>query len=100
MSTVQDFSMKPSANIAKQKTSGNYIPNISTSAWVFLEHDGIIFILDNGSDAGAAKTTAVLDGDHWVLNGSKMWITNAFEAEASVVISSMFVDTLKLCQFP
>jgi len=43
---------------------------------------------DNGSDAGAAKTTAVQDGDHWVLNGSKMWITNAFEAEASVVFAT------------
>lgn len=30
-----------------------------------------------GSDAGGSKTTAVLDGDHWVLNGSKIFITNA-----------------------
>jgi alkylation response protein AidB-like acyl-CoA dehydrogenase len=30
-----------------------------------------------GSDAGAMKTRAVLDGDHWVLNGTKCWITNA-----------------------
>lgn len=30
-----------------------------------------------GSDAGATRTTAVLDGDEWVINGSKMWITNA-----------------------
>jgi alkylation response protein AidB-like acyl-CoA dehydrogenase len=30
-----------------------------------------------GSDAGATRTTAVLDGNEWVLNGSKMWITNA-----------------------
>ncbi len=30
-----------------------------------------------GSDAGATRTTAVLDGDSWVINGSKMWITNA-----------------------
>jgi alkylation response protein AidB-like acyl-CoA dehydrogenase len=29
-----------------------------------------------GSDAAAVKTTAVQDGDHWVLNGSKLWITN------------------------
>ena len=49
------------------------------------------YISDNGSDAGAAKTTAVLDGDHWVLNGSKMWITNAFEAEASVVKTNIII---------
>lgn len=30
-----------------------------------------------GSDAGATRTTAQLDGDHWVINGAKMWITNA-----------------------
>jgi len=30
-----------------------------------------------GSDAGATRTTARLDGDEWVINGSKMWITNA-----------------------
>ena len=29
-----------------------------------------------GSDAAAVKTTAVQEGDHWVLNGSKLWITN------------------------
>ncbi|EQD81353.1 acyl-CoA dehydrogenase [Saccharopolyspora spinosporotrichia] len=29
-----------------------------------------------GSDAGAMKTRARLDGDHWVLNGTKCWITN------------------------
>ncbi|XP_041455778.1 short-chain specific acyl-CoA dehydrogenase, mitochondrial-like [Lytechinus variegatus] len=42
---------------------------------------------DNGSDAGAASTTARLDGDHWVLNGAKMWITNGYEAEAAVVFA-------------
>jgi alkylation response protein AidB-like acyl-CoA dehydrogenase len=30
-----------------------------------------------GSDAAAMRTRAVLDGDHWVLNGTKCWITNA-----------------------
>ncbi len=30
-----------------------------------------------GSDAGAARTTAVKDGDQWVINGSKIFITNA-----------------------
>jgi len=35
-----------------------------------------------GSDAGGTRTTAVLDGDDWVINGSKMWITNAHYAGA------------------
>src|SRR3954464_12401249 len=32
---------------------------------------------DAGSDAGATRTTAKLDGDDWVINGSKQFITNA-----------------------
>jgi len=42
----------------------------------------------NGSDAGAARTTAVQDGDHWVLNGQKAWITNAHEAHAAIVFAT------------
>jgi len=38
-----------------------------------------------GSDAGGTATTAVKDGDHWVLNGSKMWITNAHYAGAVII---------------
>ena len=34
-----------------------------------------------GSDAAAMKTRAVRDGDSWVLNGTKMWITNAGVSE-------------------
>ncbi|MDQ4011219.1 MAG: acyl-CoA dehydrogenase [Actinomycetota bacterium] len=33
-----------------------------------------------GSDAAAMRTRARLDGDHWVLNGTKCWITNAGES--------------------
>jgi butyryl-CoA dehydrogenase len=42
----------------------------------------------NGSDAGAASTTAKLDGDSWVINGTKAWITNAYEAGAAVVFAT------------
>ncbi|XP_030562267.1 short-chain specific acyl-CoA dehydrogenase, mitochondrial [Drosophila novamexicana] len=42
----------------------------------------------NGSDAGAASTVATEKGDHYVLNGTKAWITNAFEAEAAVVFAT------------
>ena len=42
----------------------------------------------NGSDAGAASTTATLDGDEWILNGTKAWITNSYESSASVVFAT------------
>ncbi len=42
----------------------------------------------NGSDAGAASTTAIDGGDHWILNGSKAWITNAHEASYGVVFAT------------
>jgi len=38
-----------------------------------------------GSDAGGTKTTAVRDGDHWILNGNKMWITNSHYAGALII---------------
>jgi glutaryl-CoA dehydrogenase len=38
-----------------------------------------------GSDPGAMITTATLEGDQWVLNGSKMWITNGNLAQVAVV---------------
>ncbi|KJS16567.1 MAG: acyl-CoA dehydrogenase, partial [Peptococcaceae bacterium BRH_c4b] len=40
-----------------------------------------------GTDAGATKTTAVLDGDEYVLNGTKIFITNAFQADIYVIIA-------------
>jgi len=42
----------------------------------------------NGSDAGAASTTARDEGDHWVLNGTKAWITNSYQAAATVVFAT------------
>ena len=40
-----------------------------------------------GSDAGGTKTTAVRDGDDWILNGTKIFITNAGEADIYVVFA-------------
>jgi alkylation response protein AidB-like acyl-CoA dehydrogenase len=40
-----------------------------------------------GSDASGIQTTAVLDGDEWVLNGTKNFITNASHAQFAVVLA-------------
>lgn len=42
----------------------------------------------NGSDAGAASTAAHLEGSEWILNGTKAWITNAWDASAVVVFAT------------
>ncbi len=50
-----------------------YLPRIACGEWT------AAFALtepDAGSDAANIKTTAVLDGDHWILNGTKQFITN------------------------
>src|SRR5258708_11911542 len=40
---------------------------------------------DSGSDPGSMKTYARREGDHWVLNGTKMWITNSPLSNLAVV---------------
>lgn len=41
----------------------------------------------SGSDSAGMRTTAVKDGDHYILNGSKIFITNAGEAEIYIVFA-------------
>lgn len=48
-----------------------------------------------GSDAGGTKTTAVLDGDEYILNGTKIFITNAYYADTYVVIARTGPKELK-----
>ena len=43
----------------------------------------------SGSDAFALKATAKEDGDHYVLNGAKLWITNANEADIFIVFATV-----------
>src|SRR5207244_11054100 len=42
-----------------------------------------------GSDAAGLKTTAVRQGDHYVLNGSKQWCTNGDHADVIVVFATV-----------
>jgi len=48
-------------------------------AWGLTEHN-------TGSDAGGMNTTAVKDGDHWIVNGAKNFITHAISGDVAVVI--------------
>lgn len=60
-----------------------YLPKLATAEWIGawgLTETG------TGSDAGGMNTTAVKDGDHWVINGSKNFITHAISGDVAVVI--------------
>jgi alkylation response protein AidB-like acyl-CoA dehydrogenase len=60
-----------------------WLPKLATAehigAWGLTEHN-------TGSDAGGMDTTAVKDGDHWVVNGAKNFITHAKSGDVAVVI--------------
>lgn len=43
----------------------------------------------SGSDAFALKTTAKIDGDHYVINGTKMWISNSDLSEVFLVFANV-----------
>ncbi|EAU84495.1 acyl-CoA oxidase [Coprinopsis cinerea okayama7 len=43
----------------------------------------------SGSDAFALQTRAKKDGNDWIINGSKMWITNSYEAEIFLIFANV-----------
>ncbi len=61
-----------------------YLPKLASGAWLGawgLTESG------SGSDAAGARTSAVRQGDSWVLNGNKIFITNGHYADVAVVIA-------------
>ena len=61
-----------------------YLPKLASG-----EHIGAWGLTEpnTGSDAGNMQTTAVKDGDHWVLNGSKNFITHGISGQVAVVMT-------------
>jgi len=60
-----------------------WLPKLATAEWI-----GAWGLTEpnTGSDAGNMKTTAIKQGDQWVLNGTKSWITHGKTGEVAVVI--------------
>jgi alkylation response protein AidB-like acyl-CoA dehydrogenase len=60
-----------------------YLPKLATcehlGAWGLTEPN-------TGSDAGNMKTTAVQDGNEWIINGTKSWITHGKSGDVAVVV--------------
>ena len=66
-----------------ESQKSRWLPKLASGEWIgawgLTEHN-------TGSDAGGMNSTAVQDGDHWVLNGTKNFITHGISADVAVVI--------------
>ncbi|MDQ1149937.1 acyl-CoA dehydrogenase family protein [Sphingobacterium zeae] len=71
-------------SFASEEQKKHYLPKLATAEWIGawgLTETG------SGSDAGGMTTFAERDGDHYVLNGSKNFITHAISSSVAVVIA-------------
>ncbi|KIC92465.1 acyl-CoA dehydrogenase family protein [Flavihumibacter sp. ZG627] len=61
-----------------------YLPKLASAEWIGAWG---LTEANTGSDAGNMKTTAVRDGEDWLLNGTKNWITHGKSGDIAVVIA-------------
>ena len=75
----------PILNFGTEEQIQKYVPKLASG-----EYLGAFALTEPsaGSDAASLKTKAVLQGDHYVLNGSKVFITNGGEADTYIVFAS------------
>lgn len=70
-------------SFANEEQKEKYLPKLATAEWIGawgLTETG------SGSDAGGLATTAVQDGDYFIINGSKTFITHAISGDVAVVM--------------
>ncbi|MGE5422586.1 MAG: acyl-CoA dehydrogenase family protein [Ignavibacteriales bacterium] len=68
-----------------EEQKARYLPKLATGEWISC------FCLTEpnvGSDAASVQCSAVLNGDHYILNGTKMFITNGPIADVAIVIAA------------
>jgi len=72
-------------SFGSEQQKSRYLPKLASGEWI-----GAWALTEAtaGSDAGGTRTTAVRDGDDWVLNGSKTFITHAEVGQVAVVLAS------------
>lgn len=61
-----------------------YLPKLATAEWIGAWG---LTEANTGSDAGNMRCTATKDGDDWILNGTKNWITHAISGDVAVVLA-------------
>ena len=71
-------------NFANEEQKKKYLPKLATAEWL-----GAWGLTEpnTGSDAGNMKCTAVKEGNEWVINGTKNWITHGISGDIAVVIA-------------
>lgn len=70
-------------NFANDEQKKKYLPKLATAEWIGAWG---LTEANTGSDAGNMRCTAVKDGDDWVVNGTKNWITHGKSGDLAVVI--------------
>ncbi len=82
---IQELGTLPVQLFGSDELKERFLPKCASGEW------SPAFALSEpeaGSDPAAMRTTAVRDGDEWVINGQKAWITNAGVADFYVVFAS------------
>jgi len=76
--------MSPILQFGTEEQKMKYVPKLASGEWI-----GAFGLTEPnaGTDAAGQQTTAVLDGDEWVINGNKIFITNAGYANVYIVIA-------------
>ena len=76
--------MNPILEFGTEEQKQKYLPKLASGEWI-----GAFGLTEPnaGTDAAMQQTTAVLDGEEWVLNGSKIFITNAGYAHVYVIMA-------------
>jgi len=82
---ISKLGMLPILNFASEEIKRAYLPRIATGE---IQASYCLSETDAGSDVAAMRCRAVRDGDDYVLNGSKYWITNAGVSETYTVFAS------------
>jgi butyryl-CoA dehydrogenase len=81
---VQDLGTLPIQLFGTPQQRDAWLPRCASGEW------SPAFCLsepDSGSDAGSMRTSAVRDGDEWVINGTKNWITNGPVADVCILFT-------------
>jgi alkylation response protein AidB-like acyl-CoA dehydrogenase len=82
---ISKLAMLPILNFATEEIKQKYLPRFATGE---IQGSYCLSEADAGSDVAAMRCRAVRDGDDYVLNGSKYWITNAGVSETYTVFAS------------